>query len=344
MISIDGSIGEGGGQVLRSSLSLSMLTGQPVELTHIRSGRKKPGLMRQHLACVRAAKQICNATVEGDALNSTELIFDPGSVQSGDYQFSVGSAGSTCLVLQTVFPTLAMLAETSTVRISGGTHNPLAPSTDFLAKVYAPHVAELGFQLQVETARYGFAPAGGGELSARISPSGTLKGIQLVERTGDARYSARVLLSQLESSIATRELKTVCRRLPIEPEVTAVDQVESSGPGNVVLVEAQHDNCRELICEAGQAGVKAERVARSATNAMRRYIASSAPVGEHLADQLMLPAAIAASHGCMSRVRAQAWTSHCATHQTVIESFLKVRFDVNEVGEAIEWTVSQGES
>lgn len=317
-----------------------MLTGQPFELSNIRSGRKKPGLMRQHLACVRAAKQVCEASVEGDALNSTQLTFRPGNVQPGEYRFSVGSAGSTCLVLQTVFPALALAGGPSAVHVSGGTHNPLAPSSDFLAQVFAPQIAELGFQLEVETLRFGFAPAGGGELAGRIASAKSLSGIELTRRHGDPAYSARVLLSELEASIATRELKTVCRRLPIEQDATSIEQVESVGPGNVILIEARHDNCVELICEAGQLGVKAERVARAATNAMRRYIASSAPVGEHLADQLMLPAAIAASKGHRSHVRCQNWTSHCATHQTVIESFLDVRFDVREVQDSVEWIVA----
>lgn len=298
--------------------------------------------MRQHLACVRAAKSVCSADVVGDELNSKALSFVPGPVQPGEYRFSVGSAGSTCLVLQTIFPALALADAQTLVHVSGGTHNPLAPSSDFLAEVFAPRAAEFGFGLEVETKRYGFAPAGGGELVARITPGATLRGLELVERQGQPTYSARVLLSELDPSIATRELKTLCRRLPIEESSTSVERVESAGPGNVVLIEARYANCSEIVSEAGQTGVKAERVARNGSNAMRRFIASSAPVGEHLADQLMLPAAIAASRGHESRIRVQTWSSHCATHQSVIESFLDVRFEVTEMGEAFEWTASPG--
>lgn len=340
LIQIDGSQGEGGGQILRTALALSMLSGRPLHLTNIRAGRKKPGLMRQHLACVRAATQVCSANVFGDALTSTELRFEPGTLQAGSYQLSVGSAGSTSLVLQTIFPALAMCTQPSSVRITGGTHNPLAPSTDFLQNVFAPLAAKFGFRLDIDLERHGFAPAGGGCIQATIQPVERLRGVELITRRGKPTYAARILLSQLPSSIGLREIKTVCRRLSIHDDQTSVAAVDSSGPGNAVLISAMYENCGELVCESGQLGVKAERVARVATDHMRRYIASSAPIGVHLADQIMLPAAIAAQHGHASKLLIQDWSSHCDTHQAIIEAMLDVQFSRRPVDDAHEVSIT----
>jgi RNA 3'-terminal phosphate cyclase (ATP) len=320
-----------------------MSTGRPLTLVNIRAGRKKPGLMRQHLTCVRAAAEISDARVQGDALNSSELVFEPKRVNAGDYRFRIGSAGSTNLVLQTVFPALALCTESSTVQLEGGTHNPLAPSTDFLAQAFAPQAAKFGFGLSIDLQRHGFVPAGGGVVQARIEPA-KLQGVTLVERQGRAKYTARVLISQLERTIATREVKTLVRRLGIDEEQVQIESVESSGPGNVVLVGVHYDNCDELICEPGRVGMKAERVARAATNAVRKYITSGAPIGEHLGDQLMLLAGLAAYSGHSSKLVLQKWTEHCATHQMVLQSFLPISFNRRELDSGVELAISPSET
>jgi RNA 3'-terminal phosphate cyclase (ATP) len=170
MLQLDGSIGEGGGQILRTALSLSLLTGKPFQLTHIRAGRKKPGLMRQHLVCVQAAKAIGQAKVTGDHLHSTELTFEPQTVQAGHYHFAIGSAGSTMLVLQTLLPVLMMQSQSSTLKIEGGTHNPLAPTLDFIQRGFLPAVAKIGIQVEVVASQAGFAPVGGGIVDVVIQP------------------------------------------------------------------------------------------------------------------------------------------------------------------------------
>lgn len=156
MIALDGAQGEGGGQILRSALSLSMITGQPFTITGIRAGRAKPGLLRQHLTAVKAAKEICRATVEGAELGSQRLIFRPGTVRGGDYRFAIGSAGSSTLVLQTVLPALWFADGPSRVEVSGGTDNPSAPPADFIRRVLEPLLAKIGVHQQTTLLRHGF--------------------------------------------------------------------------------------------------------------------------------------------------------------------------------------------
>ncbi len=175
MIELDGSTGEGGGQILRTLLTLAMITGRPFRIRQIRARRAKPGLMRQHLVAVQAAAQICGAEVSGAAVGSQELEFVPGPVQGGDYRFAIGTAGSCTLVLQTVLPALLAADRPSTLQLSGGTHNPMAPPVQFLQRAFCRLLAEMGAQVDVHIERFGFYPAGGGEVTARVSPCARLQ-------------------------------------------------------------------------------------------------------------------------------------------------------------------------
>ena len=203
MLVIDGRTGEGGGQVLRTSLALSMITGIPVTLEHIRAKRTKPGLMRQHLTCVRAAKAVCGARVTGDEVRSSRLVFEPGEVVPGEYDFAIGTAGSTSLVLQTVLPALMLAAEPSVVRVSGGTHNQKAPPADYIERVFAPLLGRIGPQVEVEMVRAGFYPAGGGLLQAAITPCAreALGALELLERGADLGRRVRSVVSNLPKRI-----------------------------------------------------------------------------------------------------------------------------------------------
>jgi hypothetical protein len=182
MIELDGAAGEGGGQILRSALALSMITGQPFRITRIRANRAKPGLMRQHLVAVQAAVQVSNASVTGAELGSSELSFTPGRITGGDYHFAIGSAGSCTLVLQTVVLALLYAQQPSTIRITGGTHNSMAPPVQFLQRTYLPLLARMGAQVDIELVRYGFYPAGGGEVIASVRPCKRLEPLVLMER------------------------------------------------------------------------------------------------------------------------------------------------------------------
>ena len=218
MIEIDASQGEGGGQVLRSSLSLSMITGQPVTLTGIRGGRPKPGLMRQHLACVQAAQVISGARVSGAELGSQQLHFEPGAVRAVSYRFEIATAGSCMLLLQTVWPALMLLDAPSELLLKGGTHNPMAPPFDFVAQAYAPLLARLGAPASLQLRRAGFYPAGGGELTVHIEPAQALRPFDLFEPGETLAMRAACLAPGLARSVADRELAALAQHLSLPPE------------------------------------------------------------------------------------------------------------------------------
>jgi RNA 3'-terminal phosphate cyclase (ATP) len=176
-IRIDGSFGEGGGQILRSSLSLSLVTGKPFRIENIRANREKPGVLRQHLTAVQAAAEVGSAEVEGASLGSKALTFVPGKIRSGEFRFAIGTAGSGTLVLQTILPALITAAGPSRIEIEGGTHNPAAPPFDFLQRSFIPLIERMGPKVKLELQRYGFYPAGGGRFVVEITPCEVLKPI-----------------------------------------------------------------------------------------------------------------------------------------------------------------------
>ena len=330
MIEIDGSQGEGGGQILRSALALSMCTGQPFTLTKIRAGRAKPGLMRQHLTCVNAATEISGAKVEGAAINSQELRFHPGVVRAGSYAFNVGSAGSCTLVLQTIWPALLLTEDESQVLLKGGTHNPMAPPFHFLERSYAPLLQRLGAPSQLKLLRHGFYPAGGGEFEAVIHGAAkTLMPFDLNERGAKLQEYAECLAPALPSSIARRELSKLGSMMGWQPEqLRQVGVRQNEGPGNALLATLEHEHVCEVFTEFGEKGVTAEAVATLLTRELRNYKVSSGALGPHLADQWVLPLALAvhlrqqaASYTCTEL------TPHALSNFEVIQAFLPVQID-----------------
>lgn len=329
---IDGAHGEGGGQILRSSLALAIVTGTPIHIERIRAGRKKPGLMRQHLTAVRAAAEISGATVEGAGIGSGELWFRPGAVRGGDYCFAVGTAGSACLVFQTVLPPLLMAGEPSRVVFEGGTHNPMSPPFDFIARCFLPLMARMGADVQVELERPGFYPAGGGRFVAHIMPWAKKSAIELIDGGEVRQRRARVLISQLRRSIAHRELAVVRDGLGWQHRECTVEVIDSAaGPGNVLFCEVEREHVTEMVSAFGEKGVPAEAVARRAVDEMRAYLDAGVPVGEHLADQLMLPMALAGG----GRYRTLPLSLHARTNQDVIGMFLDVDVEPDERGATV---------
>ena len=293
MVTIDGSYNEGGGQILRTALALSLSTRTPFRIEKIRAGRKQPGLLRQHLAAVKAAAQIGKAEVRGDEIGSQELSFIPKDIIAGEYKFSVGTAGSTSLVLQTVLPVLMLASKPSALTLEGGTHNPYAPPYDFLEKALVPLLNRIGGRVRTELHTPRFYPAGGGVMKVMIEPPSGLNSLVLTER-GQARgRTARVLIANLPRAIAERELAVIGEKLSWEPACRKIEAVASRGPGNVVLLEVESEHVSEVFAGFGERGVRAETVAEQVVLAARRYLASEAAVGEHLADQLLLPMALA---------------------------------------------------
>lgn len=318
----------GGGQLLRSSLSLSLATGQPFRMTNIRGKREKPGLMRQHLTCVKAAAEVCDACVDGAELGSLELVFRPGKVVGGDYSFAIGSGGSTTLVLQTLLPALLHAEKSSTVRIEGATHNPMAPPFDFIEHCYLPVIQNMGVKASTTLERHGFMQAGGGVITAEIHPVKKWKKLKLIERGESVGTFGRVLHAHLHRDIADREIATASHLLE-----WPADQIElryatdSAGPGNTILLGARFANVCEISTGIAQMGKSSEAVATGAAKGLRSYLASSAPVGVHLADQLLLPMALAGS-GVFHTL---ALSNHIRTNMALIEQFLPVKFTVEEL-------------
>jgi RNA 3'-terminal phosphate cyclase (ATP) len=321
VITIDGSQGEGGGQVLRTALALSLVTGKPFRIEKIRAGRKKPGLMRQHLTAANAAAEVSVAEVEGNAVGSGGLSFVPGSVKPGAYGFSVGTAGSVTLVLQTVLPALLLAEGPSVLTLEGGTHNPCAPPFEFLEKAFLPLVNQMGPTVTVNLERPGFYPAGGGRFTASIEPCPTLSPIERLERGPLVRRGARALVARLPRKIAERELRVLRRELSWPERVLTVEEVrDSRGPGNALLVEVECEHVTEVFAGIGQRGVPAERVAGRLAKAFREYFDAGVPVGKHLADQLLIPLALAGS----GRYRTLRPTPHTTTNVEVVKRFLEV--------------------
>jgi RNA 3'-terminal phosphate cyclase (ATP) len=331
MIEIDGAQGEGGGQILRSALSLSMITGQPFRLTNIRAGRDKPGLLRQHLLAVQAATAICGARTTPVALRAASLEFVPGAIRGGDYRFAIGSAGSCTLVLQTLLPALLHADGPSTVRISGGTHNAMAPPVHFLQRAYGRILEQMGAEVDITQQRYGFHPAGGGEVLATVQPCQRLRPISLLQRGERKAGYAESVVAGVHVNVAQRELERVAEGMGWSgKQLRIVGLPAEQGPGNVLLLTLEHEHVTEVFTSFGEKSLLAESVAKRLLNEVRAYLKSDAAVGEHLADQLLLPMALA-SGGTFSCCKV---SQHALTNAEVISRFLPVRitFEQQERG------------
>jgi RNA 3'-terminal phosphate cyclase (ATP) len=310
-----------------------VVTGKAVRIEKIRAGRSKPGLMRQHLTAMKAASQICNGVLTGAALGSTELTFEPQQVVPGKYQFSIGTAGSATLVLQTILPALLTAGEPSEIILEGGTHNQWAPPFDFLQRAYLPVVNRMGALVEATLERHGFFPAGGGRFVVKITPAKFLTGFDLLERGATISKSAKILISNLPLNIAEREAKKIVQKLPFQQQDVTIEPVESSGPGNIVMAEIQFENVTELATAFGRVGASAEHVADEAIKQMRRYLTSSAPVGEYLADQILLPLGLSAAQAEGSRTlrggsfRTLPLSRHALTHIDILRTMLPVEIE-----------------
>ncbi|WP_437587967.1 RNA 3'-terminal phosphate cyclase [Sorangium sp. So ce1000] len=337
MLTIDGSTGEGGGQILRTTLGLSLITQTPVRITSIRKGRARPGLMRQHLTSVQAAAQVGRAEVSGAALGSQEIVFRPTAIVPGEHTFRVGSAGSTTLVLQTVLPALLRAPAPSTLTLEGGTHNPLAPPFDFLDLAYLPLVRRMGPDVTATLVTPGFYPAGGGLVRVSIAPA-PLAPLELLERGEIRGRRAMATVSNLPGSVAMRELDAAAAVLGWEPACFRPSVLrEGHGPGNVITIAVESEHVTEVFTGFGAKGVRAESVGAKAAEEARDYLAAGVPVGEHLADQLLLPIALA-GRGAFRTVRP---SSHTTTHLGLLRDLLGIRASVEQLSEAA-WHIEIG--
>jgi RNA 3'-terminal phosphate cyclase (ATP) len=320
MITLDASLGEGGGQVLRSSLTLAILTQQTVHLTNIRARRSKPGLQAQHLQAVRAAATICNGSVEGAALGSQELRFQPGKTEAGKYHFEIGTAGAATLVLQTIFLPLSQAAGKSTVIISGGTHVAWSPSYHYLDWLWLPCLRRLGYSAELTLEQVGFYPQGGGRIRAAIQPTGTIHPLNLTERGPLTSINGLSGVGNLDEEIARRQklqalrqLEPICRDTKIKSEA-----VKSFGKGTFLALLATFEHSAACFTSLGAPGKRAERVADEAVNELLAFLAAPGAVDPHLADQLLLPLTLAGGPSCFSTSQI---SQHLLTNAEIIRHF-----------------------
>jgi len=322
-IHLDGAYGEGGGQIIRTALSLSAIGGRPFRLTNIRARRENPGLRAQHVVAVRAVAALCAAQVEGDQVGSRTLSFAPTSPpQAGNYCWDVGTAGSVSLIWQTILWPLAMASGRSTVQLSGGTHVEWSPPIDYLREVYLPVLTDLGLNAQVEIERWGYYPRGGGLIRAEVCGPTSLRGLRLTERGALRGVLARSIVSNLPEHILQRQAERaefLLRKQGITPTIEMLSP-PSPGQGTAVWVCAEYRHVRAGFTAYGRLRKPAEEVAEEACKAFVHYHRRQMPVDAHLADQLLVPLALAAAH-FPSEYAVEAVTAHLLTNAWVIEQF-----------------------
>jgi RNA 3'-terminal phosphate cyclase (ATP) len=341
MIRIDGSQGEGGGQILRTSLALSLLTNQPFEMFNIRARRQQPGLRPQHLASVKAAASICKVEVEGASPGSSRLVFQPGKIHAGRYEFNIATAGSTCLVLQTTYLPLSQALSSSSITITGGTHVPKSPSFEYLDRHWLHYLKLLGFDLQLELITAGFYPQGGGKIQARIRPSLQPASLVLLERGKIQQISGISAVANLDRCIAERQRKQVLHRLGDHYHLNdiRIQEVPSRYKGTFLLLLAEFESSQACFFSLGELGKPAEQVADEAVEALVEFLASDSAIDHHLADQMLLPLSFAIGR---SQLRTSKITNHLLTNAAVINTFIPNCVQVTgELGEAGTITIQQ---
>jgi RNA 3'-phosphate cyclase len=325
MIHIDGSQGEGGGQILRTSLALSLLTNQPFEMVNIRLKRQPPGLRPQHLASVKAAAAISKAEVEGATPGSIRLVFRPGEMHAGRYEFNIATAGSTCLVLQTIYLPLSKAASASNITITGGTHAPKSPSFEYLDQHWLKTLRLLGYDIHLDLIEAGFYPQGGGKIQARIRPTPQTLGLNLSQRGLDRR-------------IAERQRNQVIHRLGDSYRLNdiRISELPSRFKGTFLLLLAEFEHSQACFFSLGALGKPAERVADEAVDALVEFLATDGAIDAYLADQLLLPLAYASSG---SQLRTSRVSNHLLTNASVINTFhpncIQIRGSYGEPGDII---------
>lgn len=327
MLEIDGSYGEGGGQILRTALSLSCLTGTPFRISNIRRGRRKPGLMPQHLAAVRAAQAISGATVEGAAPGSGKFDFTPHALHGGLFTFDIGTAGAVTLVLQTLILPLLHADRRSRVTVTGGTHVPSSPSVHYLAEVFAPMLHRIGGELTLSIDAYGFYPRGGGKISAEILPARELQPISLNTPGELRRISGCSGVCNLPLSIAERQRAASLVTLGGSNVPTEIDLLNAPGPGQgtFLFLRADTGAVRSGFTSLGARGKRAESVGAETGEELWRHLSTGAALDPHLADQLVPYLALCRRE---STFTTSCITRHLLTNLWVVGLFLPLRFQV----------------
>lgn len=327
LVEIDGSLGEGGGQVLRTSLALSLMTGRPVRIVNIRAGRKKPGLAAQHLQAVEASRAVCGGHVEGAALGSTEIALAPGDVVPGEYTFEIGTAGAASLVLHTLFLPLALAGGPSELVIRGGTHVAWSPSFHYLRDQWRPALALMGLDVEVEIRKAGYYPKGGGEILARIFHRSEVKPLKLSREPFPDAANVTVVSTRLPEHVARRQTDTareLLEKAGLEASVH-VEEYDGVAPGTATHVRIAAGLLGGMFTSLGERGLPAEKVASRCVEQAVAFARSDGAVDKYLADQLVLPLALAEGS---SEYTTNEITGHLVTNADVVSRFLPVNIDV----------------
>jgi RNA 3'-terminal phosphate cyclase (ATP) len=329
MIEIDGSLGEGGGQVLRTALTLSVLTGKSFRIDNIRGNRSQPGLKNQHLTALRAAGTICGAEIEGDRLKSQKVVFRPGEIRSGSYQFEIPTAGSAALVLQTLLLPLSRAEGSSRVSVVGGTHVPWSPCYHYLAWQWLPALKAIGFDADLGLDRAGYYPRGGGRITARIEPGQGKEPLEWLERGEIKEIRGLSGVSNLPVKIAQRQREQVVRSLGSSYPLNDIRarEVAAGGKGTFIALQVACEGGRACFFSLGRPGKPAERVGQEAADQVQSWVESGGAVDRFLSDQLLIPLALARGQ---SRIRVPEFTSHLKTNAVIISHFLDVKFAFQE--------------
>jgi RNA 3'-terminal phosphate cyclase (ATP) len=335
---IDGSYGEGGGQILRTALGLAAVTGRRVRIVDIRAGRRRPGLAAQHLSAARAVAAVCGAALEGDELGSQTLELTPREPPApGAYLFDVeeasrgGSAGAASLVLQALLPALAVAAGASTVTLRGGTHVAWSPPFDYVRDVLVRALAGLGIEVQVELRAYGWFPVGRGEIGVRVQgrAGARPRSLELVERGHLRRVVGRAVVANLPVRIAERMAgrgRALLEALGADVQVAA-EAVRAACPGAGIFLTAEYERVRCGFNALGARGKPAEAVAEEAVGALLGHAESGACLDVHLADQILAVLALA---GGPSRFTVERISHHLETNAWVVERFGLARVSFEE--------------
>jgi RNA 3'-terminal phosphate cyclase (ATP) len=334
ILEIDGAQGEGGGQVLRTALTLSLITGKPFQIVHLRARRARPGLLAQHLRAVEAAAAIAGAQTAGAALGSRSVLFEPGTIQAGHYQFDIGTAGSTSLVLQTILLPLGLASETSTAIVTGGTHVPWSPCFHYLQLQWLPYVRAIGFEIDLDLELAGFFPHGGGRVRSTIRPNKKLGPLRLVERGALERIRGISAVANLPTSIADRQSNRARERLAGRCAAIDIETVAlpSRFKGTMLLLLGEFERSRCCFVGLGALGKPAERVADEAADQFSEFLASDGAIDPFLADQLVLPLALVREN---SELRTANVTNHILTNAEIVRKFLPAEIEITgKVGEA----------
>ncbi len=331
ILKIDGSYGEGGGQILRTALALSCVLKRPIEITNIRRSRKKPGLMPQHLTAVKAAATVSNAGVEGAELSSTKLRFSPGHLAGGEYFFDVsekkGSAGSTSLILQTILLPLCFAEHRSSVAVIGGTHVPWSPSFHYLEYVFLPALSRLGVTAELTIEKWGWYPIGRGKVAATVNPQKEFLPLEIAERGKLVRVTGMSVVSNLPQDIAKRQRDQAHKMLSrkgIDADIEIIS-APSPGKGTFVFLLAEYEHITAGFDSLGAIGKRAEEVADEACRAFFEYIDAGGALDPHLADQIIPYLALASGPSTFTTSRI---TQHLLTNIWVVKQFVDVEIHV----------------